>query len=119
MTSQNRVRTVLLAWCVTGCADASDGRPGTPGPEMGVGPLRPAAGGEDLVVEEQPLEAPVVLDPVPEGLVFRELWYDPPRDGDEPARATLYGDPDLADTLDGPVLLVGTSSGSATIAGPR
>jgi hypothetical protein len=83
-----------------------------------VGPVRPAAGGHDLVVDSVRIEAPVVLDPVPEGFVFGELRYDPPRTTDEPARATLYGDPDLTDTLDGPVLLVGTSAGSATISGP-
>ena len=39
--------------------------------------------------------------------------------GPEPYRtATLYGDPSLDDTLDGPVLLVGRSSGSASIGGP-
>ena len=121
MTSTNRVRTAVLAAALVvglnGCADpADDAR--APGSVAGEGPARPAAGGDDLVVDALPLEAPVVLDPVPDGLLLTGLGYDPPDDGDETARATLYGDPDLADTLDGPVLFVGTSSGSATIAGP-
>ena len=119
MTSGCRVRTAVLAAVlvagVTGCADA------------GKGPTRPPAGGEDVVVDDEPLEAPVLLDPVPDGLLLTELSYDPPGSyllynessgRYEPSRATLYGDPELADTLDGPVLLVGTSSGSASIAGP-
>jgi hypothetical protein len=130
MTSGNTARTALLTAVllatVTGCAGTADDA-GAPGSVAGEGPARPAAGGEDLVVEEQPLEAPVVLDPVPDGLLLTDLSYDPPGSyllynessgRYEPSRATLYGDPDLADTLDGPVLLVGTSSGSATIAGP-
>jgi hypothetical protein len=65
----------------------------------------------------RPLEAPVVVDPVPAGLRVREL------DGDQlsdyvPSTATLYGEPTLADTLDGPVLLVGDSGGSANLGGP-
>ncbi|MDT0274538.1 hypothetical protein [Blastococcus goldschmidtiae] len=119
MTSRSRVRTTVLACVlvagVTGCADA------------GKGPTRPPAGGEDLVVDDEPLEVPALLDPVPDGLMLTELSYDPPGSyllynetsgRYEPSRATLYGNPDLADTLDGPVLLVGTSTGSATIAGP-
>ncbi|SDF73085.1 hypothetical protein SAMN05660662_3146 [Blastococcus aurantiacus] len=105
----------LVAVGLTGCSDAERG------------PGRPPAGGDELVVEALPLEAPVLLDPLPEGMRLMGLSYDPPgsdlvhnqASGDyEPSRATLYGDPDLADTLDGPVLLVGTSSGSASIAGP-
>ena len=114
--------TALLAAVVTagltGCADAADDAAG-PGPAADLGPVRPAAGGEDLVVDALPLDAPVLLDPVPDGLLLTDLSYQPPDDGYEPSRATLYGDPALADTLDGPVLLVGTSSGSAQIAGPR
>ncbi|MBJ7451369.1 MAG: hypothetical protein JHC71_04700 [Blastococcus sp.] len=130
MTSGDRVRTALLAAVLTvglaGCADA-DAEAGAPGSVAGDGPARPAAGGDDLVVEEQPLAAPVVLDPVPDGFLLTGLRYDPPGSyllynessgRYEPSRATLYGDPDLADTLDGPVLLVGTSTGSASIAGP-
>lgn len=109
--------TGLLAVGLSGCADPSDDA-GAPGTEAGEGPARPAAGGEDLVVDALPLEAPVILDPVPDGLLLNGLGYDPPDSSYEPARATLYGDPDLTDTLDGPVLLVGTSTGSATIAGP-
>ena len=123
MTSGNRVRTALLAAVVAaalaGCA-AGDAEAGAPGSVAGQGPARPAAGGEDLVVDEQPLEAPVVLDPVPDELLLTGISpvAPSPDDGYEPARATLYGDPALADTLDGPVLLVGTSSGSASLAGP-
>ena len=121
MTSGCRVRTAVLAAVlvagVTGCADTADDV-GAPGSMAGEGSARPAAGGGDLVVDERPLEAPLVLDPVPEGLLPTGLSYDPPDGSYEPSRATLYGDPDLADTLDGPVLLVGTSSGSASIAGP-
>lgn len=119
MTSGNRVRTALLAAvliaAVTGCGAADAGAPGS---VAGEGPARPPAGGGDLVVDPLPLEAPVVLDPVPDGLLLTNLSYDPPDRSQEPYRATLYGDPDLADTLDGPVLLVGTSSGSASMAGP-
>ena len=128
MTSGNRVRTAVLAVVlVCGTAACADGGSGAPGSVAAGGPERPAAGGGDLVVDPLPLQAPVVLDPVPDGLLLTGLSYLPPEDdleyaespGDgEPARATLYGDPDLADTLDGPVLLVGTSSGSASIAGP-
>lgn len=121
MASHSRVRTALLAAVLavglTACAGAGDDA-AAPGPVAGEGPARPGAGGPDLVVEEQPLETPVILDPIPDGLSLTQLWYSPPDGGYEPLRATLYGDPDLADTLDGPVLLVGTSSGSATIAGP-
>ena len=99
-----------------------------PGSVAGEGPARPPAGGGDLVVDALPLEAPVVLDPVSEGLLLTELSYnrlgsgadyDASAGGQEPGRATLYGDPDLADTLDGPVLLVGRSEGSASLAGPE
>ena len=130
MTSGNRVRTAVLAAvliaAVTGCGDA-DADAGAPGSVAGGGPARPPAGGGDIVVDDEPLEAPVLLDPVPDGLLLTGLSYDPPGSyllhnetsgRYEPSRATLYGDPDLADTLDGPVLLVGTSSGSASIAGP-
>ncbi|SDF73059.1 hypothetical protein SAMN05660662_3145 [Blastococcus aurantiacus] len=124
MTSVNRLPAALLAAVVAmsaaGCADA-EAEAGAPGSVAGEGPTRPAAGGEDLVVDALPLEAPVVLDPVPEGLLLTGLSSGPPPGGDgfEPARATLYGDPELADTLDGPVLLVGTTSGSASLAGPQ
>ncbi|WP_040338796.1 hypothetical protein [Candidatus Blastococcus massiliensis] len=126
MTSTNKLRAALLAAAMiaglAGCSDAAGGERGA-----NEGPERPAAGGDDVVVDPLPLEAPVILDPVPDGLRLSGLSYDPPgtdlfyneASGKyEPARATLYGDPDLADTLDGPVLLVGTSTGSATIAGP-
>ncbi len=130
MSSTNTVRAALLAAVLavslTGCADQVEDA-GAPGSVAGEGPARPAAGGGDLVVDALPLEAPVILDPVPQGLLLTHLSYRPPEDdlqynddagGYAPARATLYGDPALADTLDGPVLLVGTSTGSATIAGP-
>lgn len=129
MTSTSRLRTALLAAVLVAglaaCAGPADDA-GAPGQVAGEGPARPPAGGEELVVDEQPLEAPVVLDPVPDGLLLTGLSYDPAPQlvanqssgSYEPSRATLYGDPALADSLDGPVLLVGTSSGSATIAGP-
>ena len=134
MTSGSRVRTALLvvimAAGLTGCADTADTADGAgaPGSVAGEGPARPAAGGEDLVVDALPLEAPVILDPVPEGLLVTEVSYnrlgsgadyDASAGGHEPGRATLYGDPDLVDTLDGPVLLVGRSEGSASLAGPE
>lgn len=124
------MRTAVLAALVvagvSGCADTGDDA-GAPGSVAGEGPARPGAGGDELVVDALPLEAPVIIDAVPEGLLLTGLSYRPPEDdlwfndaaGDYlPARATLYGDPALADTLDGPVVLVGTSTGSATIAGP-
>ena len=121
MTSGNRLRTALVAAVVTvglaACADGDAESP-APGSVAGEGPARPAAGGGELVVEEQPLETPVVLDPVPDELLLTDLLHSPPDSSYEPYRATLYGDPDLADTLDGPVLLVGTSEGSASLAGP-
>lgn len=119
MASAGRVRAALLvalvASCLTGCGA---GAPAEPAPAGNTGPERPAAGGADLVVDTVPLEDPVLLDPVPEELLLTEFSYQPPDAGHEPGRATLYGDPALTDTLDGPVLLVGTSSGSAAIAGP-
>lgn len=130
MTSTTRVRAALLAVSVSavlsGCGDGADDG-GAPGSVAGEGPARPAAGGDDLVVDALPLEAPVVLDPVPDGLLVTQVSYNPLGSGSdyeaesggyEPGRATLYGDPDLADTLDGRVLLVGTSEGSASLAGP-
>lgn len=103
--------TVLV---LMGCATGA----GSPAPLGDNGPHRPAAGGAELVVDGQHLDAPVVLDPTPAGLRLTSLRHNPPDDGHPPSRATLYGDPSLADTLDGPVLLVGSSSGSAIIGGP-
>jgi hypothetical protein len=107
---------VLLAvFLVGGCGGA--GSP--PAAPVDPGPVRPAAGGEPLVVDSLPIEAPMVLDPIPAGLHVRELEIFAAGPGPDPFRtATLYGDPSLADTLDGPVLLVGRSSGSASIGGP-
>ncbi len=103
MTSGNRVRTALVAAVVAaglaGCADR-------------------AAGGGDLLVDAQPLEAPVVLDPVPDGLLLANIQYEEPGGEYAPQSATLYGDPALADPLDGPVLLLGSSEGSAYSTGP-
>lgn len=108
--------TALLAVAVvagaTGCGDAADDA-GAPGSVAGEGPARPAAGGGDLVVDALPLEAPVVPDPVPAGLLVTDVSYNPQPGGSGGACATLYGDPELADTLDGQVLVVGSSSGSA------
>ncbi len=103
---------------LTGCAEAAEDA-GAPAPAPAVGPERPGAAGDDLVVDPLPLEAPVLLDPVPDELVLTELSYAPPEDGAGWGRGTLYGDPALSDTLDGPVLLVGSSGGSAQIGGPR
>jgi hypothetical protein len=100
----------VLSAC--GVPNGSSGAPADPGP------VRPAAGGADLVADPQHLEQPVVIDAIPDGLILRELEYNLAGADYEPYRATLYGDPSLADTLDGPVLLVGTSSGSAIIGGP-
>lgn len=82
------------------------------------GPARPTAIGDPLEVIAQNLEAPVILDPIPEGLRVQELTYNPLDTGYPLPTTTLYGDPSFADTLDGPVLLVGTSAGSANIGGP-
>ncbi len=82
------------------------------------GPNRPAAGGDPLIVDTDRLAAPVVVDPMPAGFSVLQSRYNPPDSGYPPSRATLYGDPALADTLDGPVLLVGSSSGSAVMGGP-
>ena len=77
------------------------------------------AGGAALVVESHAPEQPVVLDRFPDGLLLQELRHRvhlAPRPR-APSRHPLRR-PLLADTLDGPVLLVGTSSGSANIGGP-
>ncbi|SEO99982.1 hypothetical protein SAMN05660991_02713 [Trujillonella endophytica] len=111
--------TVVVTSCLAGCGSGADA-PDGPGP-AGAGPERPGAGDDELVVDALPLDAPVVLDPVPDGLRLEQVGIAPPNtvpQDFEPSRATLYGDPALADTLDGPVLLVGTSSGSAQIGGP-
>jgi hypothetical protein len=107
------VATVIV---LCGCA-APAATPGTP---VDPGPVRPAAAGAALVAEGQALGQPMVLDRIPDGLVLQELHADVSdlSGGFESPRATLYGDPALADSLDGPVLLVGTSSGSAMIGGP-
>jgi hypothetical protein len=100
---------------VSGCGGA--GSP--PGAPVDPGPVRPAAGGKPLVVDPLPLDAPMVLDPIPDGLRVRQLENVTADPGPQPYRtATLYGDRSLDDTLDGPVLLVGKSSGSASIGGP-
>ena len=79
---------------------------------------------DDVVVVAAPPITPLVLDPVPDGVKFRRVTAgpieQPSADFDQfTSSATLYGDPHAADPLGGPVLLIGTSSGSATIAGPR
>jgi len=104
--------TAIALLC--GCA-APNGSARAP---LDPGPVRPAAGGAALVVDAQHLEQPVVIDAIPDGLIIRELEYNLASGDYVPHRATLYGDPAHADTLDGPVLLVGTSSGSAIIGGP-
>ncbi len=55
---------------------------------------------------------------MPVDLRLTEFSYNPPARAYPPAMATLYGDPALPDTLDGPVLLVGSSIGSAVRGGP-
>lgn len=107
----------VLAVGLSGCADAGDDARAPVAP--GTGPDRPGAGGEELAVDPLPLEAPVLLDPVPAALEAVELGYTPPEGNSGWGRGTLYGDPALADTLDGPVLLIGGSGGSAQIGGPR
>lgn len=79
---------------------------------------------DDVVVAAAPPITPLVLDPVPDGVKVRRVTAgaieQPSADLDQfTYSATLYGDPHAADPLGGPVLLIGTSSGSATIAGPR
>jgi len=98
---------VLVA--LTSCA-------GTTGAPADPGPVRPSAGGPETVVDAEPLTAPVVIDPLPAGVTVRALTQDPAEL--RWPRATLYGEPALTDTLDGPVLLVGSSAGSARIGGP-
>ncbi|SOC51990.1 hypothetical protein SAMN05660748_3916 [Blastococcus aggregatus] len=116
MTSITRARTALLAAVLVaslaGCADTADGEAVAPGSVAGVGTPRPWAGGEELVVDPLPPATPVVLDPVPDGLLVTNA-SDDLTSGSGGGCATLYGDPALTDTLDGPVLLVGSSSGSA------
>jgi hypothetical protein len=104
----------LTLLVVAGCAARVDGGDAPADP----GPGRPAARGADLVVDPQYPEQPMVLDAIPDGLVVQSLRSDPPSSEYSPYRAVLYGDPSLADTLDGPVLLLGTSAGSASIGGP-
>ncbi len=82
------------------------------------GPDRPPAGGPELIVDGQPLAAPVVLDEVPAGLRVWGVDYNPSDDRPPAHRITLYGDPSFADTLDGRLVLVGSSSGSASLGGP-
>lgn len=82
------------------------------------GPERPSAAGDGLVVESRPISTPLVIDPLPSDMSVTRASYNR-TDVYGLDMATLYGDPDLPDTLDGPVLLVGTSAGSAVIGGPR
>lgn len=85
-----------------------------------VGPQRPSAVGEPLVVEYGAIGSPVVLDPLPEGFEVDVLSLDEVYSDGFVPEATLYGDPTFDDTLDGRVLLVGDSSGSAYLGGaPR
>ncbi|TQN42991.1 hypothetical protein FHU33_2411 [Blastococcus colisei] len=114
--SGRRIAAVLAVTVLSGCATPA----GSPAVPVDPGPVRPAAGGAALVAEAHAPEQPVVLDRFPDGLLLQELRHNEAvaHPGYEPARATLYGDPTLADTLDGPVLLVGTSSGSAFLGGP-
>lgn len=105
---------VAAALIIVGCSNTII----TSAPLRDNGPDRPTAGSDELVVDAQQLDAPLVLDPLPAGLSVLESAYNPPDDGYPPSRATLYGDPTFTDTLDGPVLLVGSSSGSAVIGGP-
>ncbi|MGI8694332.1 MAG: hypothetical protein ACR2JK_15785 [Geodermatophilaceae bacterium] len=79
---------------------ACGARPVATPPVADSGPDRPGAGGAALVVDGQALGAPVVLDPVPSGLGVWGVRYNPSDDGYPPQRATLYGDPSFADTLD-------------------
>jgi hypothetical protein len=111
-------KAALVATVVVLCGCAAPAA--TPGTPVDPGPVRPAAAGAALVAEGQALGQPMVLDRIPDGLVLQELHADVSdlSGGFESPRAALYGDPALADTLDGPVLLVGTSSGSAMIGGP-
>jgi hypothetical protein len=111
---RGRLSALLVCAVLSGCASPAESARAPVDP----GPVRPAAGGAVLEVDAQDFLQPVVIDEIPDGLILRELHYNPAGADYEPYRATLYGDPSLADTLDGPVLLVGTSSGSAFIGGP-
>lgn len=114
LRSGRRVLALLAVAVLSACAAPA----GSPAAPADPGPARPSAGGAVLAADSENLELPVVIDAIPDGLILRELEYNPPASEYQPSRATLYGDPSLVDTLDGPVLLVGTSSGSATIGGP-
>lgn len=106
--------SVGMAMLLAGCGTATVAAPVL----EDNGPDRPGAGGAELVVAPQHLDAPWVLDPMPADLRLTEFSYNPPPSAYPPARTTLYGDPAFPDTLDGPVLLVGSSSGSAVRGGP-
>ena len=104
---------LLAVLLVSGCG-------GVQGPPAAAG--RPGAGPsgrrwEPLVVDSLPIEAPMVLDPIPAGCTFANSRSTPiPAPSRfERRRCTATS---LDDTLDGPVLLVGRSSGSAFIGGP-
>jgi hypothetical protein len=104
----------LTLLVLTGCAARGDSAAAPVDP----GPVRPAAGGAALAVDVQNPDQPMVLDALPAGLVLQQLQSMSPDGGYQPYGAALYGDPDIPDTLDGPVLLLGTSTGSANLGGP-
>ncbi|MBA2414443.1 MAG: hypothetical protein H0V64_00795 [Geodermatophilaceae bacterium] len=95
-----------------GCAEGAVVVPGDVGPE------RPSAAGVDVALELAKPAAPWVLDgPVDGWTVDAAAWVDGYECASGPGPA-LYGDPAVADTLDGRTLLVSSSSGSAAIGGP-
>ena len=81
---------------------------------------------KDVVVAAESPTTIMVLDPVPAGAEVQRVTAGPIEAeatgagyGPLAAAATLYGEPGLDDPLAGRVLVVGISSGSATIGGPR
>lgn len=92
--------------------------PSSRGGQHSVGPERPTAGGDDPFVHARPPDVPLVIDPVPPGMSVARVSLTDVTHGVGDT-ATLYGDPGLSDTLDGPTLLVGVSTGSAVVGGPR
>ena len=111
-----RISVLVAAVALCGCAvpDTSPAKPADPGP------LRPAAGGADLLAEAQLLEQPMVLDRIPDGLELRARQDDVGSQSEHSSSlATLYADHTPEETLDGPVLLEGTSSGTAAMARPH
>lgn len=126
MSRRRRTCSVLAALVLLGGCTAS-GEPTTGDTTTGDvsesgTPSKPVAV-DDVVVDVAPPVEPMVLDSVPASFDVRRVSAGPieevsPSFDPLTNSATLYADPAIADPLDGPVLLVGTSAGSASIGGP-